>query len=149
LDASLGAELADLDLALCLRELGLRTECEPTSLYVDLRVVRNGASFRQGYAAQRCFLRHLDPATRREAMPNHALRLVGELALCLVQPWWLAHLVGRACGLVASKFESSHASRMAKAQARLTAESEAGTNILRMPTHGRGTESPLQQRRAA
>jgi hypothetical protein len=147
-DARMGLDLADVDFALCLEELGLRTECEPTSLYIDARKSASGGSFAQGIAAERLFWRHLEPATRRAAMPNHALRLVGELALCLVQPWWIAHLAGRACGLLTGGFDRTHAKRIERAQAQLATCDEPAADIVRLPNRAR-TPGDAQQRRAA
>jgi hypothetical protein len=148
LDTQMGSDLADIDLALCLQELGLRVECEPTSLFVDSRQTSSGGTFGQGVAAERLFLRHLEPGTRRAAMPNHALRLVGELALCLVQPWWLAHLAGRAYGLLAGAWERSRDQRIATAQAQLAVNVEPADHIVRLPARSRDT-TPTPQRRAA
>jgi hypothetical protein len=147
-DVRMGAEFADVDLALCLSELGLRTECEPTSLFIDSRQPVSGGSFAQGVAAQRLFLRHLDPAKRRAAMPNHALRLLGEVALSVVQPWWLAHLAGRAWGFFASGFDHTHATRMERARAELAARAEQAANIVRLPARSRNN-GDAQKRRAA
>lgn len=144
-DAALGVHAADLDFAMCAVELGLRIECEPTSVISSGKLAADNGSLSAGKTLEQLFWRHLSPAERREVTPAHYLRIVNETAFGLVQPWWLAHSVGRALGWLASSLDRGHAARIAQAKEQL----ETSAAILSFPRKAASPSGAAFNRRAA
>jgi hypothetical protein len=142
-DPSLGLGGADLDFALCAAELGLRTECEPTSILSGIATEQ--PSLATGRAVEQLFWRHLLTDERRTRVPQHYVRMAGELAYSMVQPRWIAHLAGRVVGWIGASFDRGHAARIAAAQERLA----SAPQILAFPRPAAGTSDRPAQRRAA
>lgn len=144
-DASLDDSLSDVDLALCQAQLGLRTECEPTSVLLQTAAVKvTSGTFGQGKAAEVLYRRHFGTWEPKDAKQSHRLQVAGECLRSLVQPWWLAHLSGRLLGMVTARFDNAHATRLSQAKERLAAAATEA-NILRLPSR----TAPAPQRRAA
>jgi hypothetical protein len=142
-DESLAMAQAELDLALCFAELGLRTECEPTSVLVAAgsQPSRQG-SFGEGRAAEAVFRRH-----GAGAFPGPRwAQLAAEAAWTLAQPWWLAHGCGRVAALLDGKHHERHAARIARARAALEGACDEGA-VVKMPL--RRQAQPADQRRRA
>lgn len=142
-DATCGDTFADVDLALALQALGLKTECEPTSVLLTTQPFKAPATFAAGLAAERVYRRHAAQYEPQAAAAAHRNQLVGECLWSLAQPWWLLHVAGRLCGKLGASGEASFAARVAQAKDQL-ADQEA-PQLLRMPTRSQ----PQAQRRAA
>ncbi len=144
-DASLGDDMADVDFALCLAQLDLRTECEPASVLLQTSAAPSArGTFAQGKAAEVLLRRHASLWEPSESRGHHRGQVLRELLRSLVQPWWLAHLAGRAIGLISSRFDRAHAARLTQARDQLTAATSS-PDVLPMPSR----TLPSTHRRAA
>ncbi|HTM76493.1 MAG TPA: hypothetical protein VL133_02545 [Devosia sp.] len=133
-DAQCGDSLADVDLALSLQQLGLRTECEPTSVLWEANIMKESRGrFSDGLQAERLYRKHLTNFDPQVAQQGHRRQIINELLWSLCQPWWLAQVAGRALGMLGSKADTSHAAKIADAKERLTLEQEL-PQVIRMPT---------------
>jgi hypothetical protein len=142
-DEALGLGHADLDFALCAQALGLHVECEPTSVLLAREVVESPVGrFNDGRRCEIVRARHGQSATA-----SHWLRLAGEAAWCLVQPWWLAHVGGRLVGQFTREQAQWHAARLARAKTALEGHEE-DVQVVRLPLKSPAGQS-RKQRRAA
>lgn len=146
-DAKMGEASADLDLAFCLGELGLRVECEPTSVLLATAVNGATGSYSEGLQLEKLFWKHLTADQRKDRVVQHYLCCAAEAGYALLQPWWLARLAGRAAGWLASFGSASTADRIAIARECLAADE--GPQILSL--HGKRASQAVDRnaRRAA
>jgi hypothetical protein len=92
-----GDELADVDLALAFRSIGLRAVHEASSAVLTMSTPSaSGLSFRCGRQAERLFWRNGAVAGWSRALLSHPCTLVGELLGNLHRPAILLQLLGRA-----------------------------------------------------
>jgi GT2 family glycosyltransferase len=95
-DLALGPELADVDLALRLREAGYRTVCEPSALVLqprDKAIFFGG--FTQARQAERLFWRHLAANGWHRSLGSHSLFVAREMACSLPHPRAATQIAGR------------------------------------------------------
>lgn len=143
-EARLGKHAADLDFALCAKQLGLRTEGEPASIVIAKDALADDGSFAAGRTIEQLYLRHR-PAIEG-SLAAHALHCAGEAAFSLVQPWWLAHALGRCVGALASVLGDATAARITAARERFAGDEP---QILALPRQRVGQDPPAARRRAA
>lgn len=142
-DTSVGEAFADIDMALAMHELGLRTECEPTSVILTTQPQSPRGSFSAGLQAERLFRKHCPHFEADKAVAAHRGQLWSEALWSLIQPWWMLHLAGRWCGSMGRVAAAAHDARLTLAKERLV-EQEAPC-VLKMPMK----TLPSPQRRAA
>lgn len=102
LDAALGPELADVDLALRLRQAGYEAVLEPASQVVvsaeALPCEPHGRE--RSRHAEHLYWRHLPPQRRVGSLIQHGLALIGETVLGLTRGRMLEQWRGRFAGVV-------------------------------------------------
>jgi hypothetical protein len=151
-DANLDERYADVDLALAIAALDLRSICEPAS-----RVVQTSAAgddlrrwpFSRGRSAERLFWRHAEARGKLPSLVMHPFSWVGDL-LATRSPFGtlLAH-AGRCFSLLEVGAVQQHERRIAEAREQLTARSERATIRLAAPAAGEAPVAGSQRRRAA
>jgi hypothetical protein len=111
LDANLGPQYADLDLALMLEALGRQCVVEPNCRIVQ-RVARreNAGSWSNGRSAEKLFWKHA--GSRRGLYALHALGLAGEFAAAAVRPRRVMECAGRLSVLIGVAFGNRHVAAM-------------------------------------
>ena len=122
LESHLGDELADVGLGLALRELGLKTICEPKS-----RIIQTAAglpasstnSFSQGQRAERLFWRHAGQAGLALALIAHPFTVAADLLSRLPKIGSLLNPLGRLLGLCEFGALARYRIRLAEAAGQL------------------------------
>jgi hypothetical protein len=98
-DETMGDRLADVDLALRLRQAGYLAHFEPGSVIYDAPADSSPpASFAAAHRAERLFWRHVATNGWTRSLAMHSLVVAGELRRSLVRPSVLTQLAGRIIG---------------------------------------------------
>jgi hypothetical protein len=124
LDANLGPNYADLDLAVTFEELGFRCVAEPAC-----RILRQAAApqppsrWRQGKSAERLFWKHARGASRG-AYAIHALGLAAEFVTALPRPGRMIEFLGRLSVLGSGDWSESRNAARPSLREQATAGSE-------------------------
>lgn len=99
LDAGIGPELADIDMALSLRAAGYAAACEPASHISAAEEPRHSASaFDQGSRAEFLFWKHATHQGWLGSVTAHVLLVGGEMLRAVFHPSLVASLFGRLHG---------------------------------------------------
>ena len=105
LTASVGDELAGVDLALSLLDAGFCCALEPQCVaHVDAAKIWDGCSFRRGYNAERLFWRWASTRSWLPSLARHIALLAGQCAIGFYRPSRLVQLLGRACGMLGAMY---------------------------------------------
>lgn len=146
-DVGLGEQLADIDLALSLRQLGFRCATEPASrIRAAAMPIQPGPSFASGCQSEQLFWRHAPAQGWLTALLLHPLAVAGETISQLPDPSALAHLAGRVWGCFSLSGYKRHQRRVQRARTRLDESGEAAEDATATPP---GMWSPTVRRQAA
>lgn len=151
-DGSLGETLADVDMALAIRELGLLHVCEPGSrlLRCDDSATVSAGGFSAGRSAERVFWRYAATRGTILAAGFHGATVVADALRQAPQLGALTSLIGRAIALCEIGAKQRQQQRLAAASEQL-AELNKLRSVIRMPVSGTrpGQVATSSQRRAA
>lgn len=145
-DLGMGEQLADVDLALSLRQLGFRCATEPAS-----RIRATGMpsqprpNFAAGCQSEHLFWRHAPAQGWLTALLLHPLAVAGETISQLPDPTALAHLAGRVWGCFSLSGYKRYQRRVQRARTRLDESEPAEDATTARP----GMWSPTVRRQAA
>jgi hypothetical protein len=152
-DVSLGAELADVSLALSIQSLGRLHVCEPASQLVQRnnQPAAISGSFGSGRGAERLFWRHAAERGLAVSLALHPLAVVGDIIRCGATLSLLASLVGRATACLELGAVKRYEQRLAEARQRLTELAELRASVRRTSkrTKAKSESAAVPQRRAA
>ena len=120
----IGAELADVDIALSLRKSGWKMAVEPCCRLTDNHgtpTIRHG--WKAGLQAERLFLRHSRGRDRAMGLMSHPIVAACDVFGQFPHPAMLSQLLGRTAAWVESGTHARHAEHVA-ASAKVFAESQ-------------------------
>jgi GT2 family glycosyltransferase len=108
-DPAVGDLLADVDLALRLREAGHLAVFEPASrIHYTPDQTASDRSFALARAMERLFWRHAGSVGWLRSLSAHGLLVAAESSRCLIQPTNVSHLAGRLAGWLEPRRTSSN-----------------------------------------
>lgn len=111
-EASVGAELADLDLAFSLAAAGYRSVVEPSARVIGTPAdLTQRSAFQAGQAAERLFWRHVGERGAT-ALLLHPLELASDFAVRLVRGGAMGGLLGRLAALREARRHVRHNGRL-------------------------------------
>lgn len=145
-DLGMGEQLADVDLALSLRQLGFRSVTEPASrIRATAMPNQPRPDFASGCQAEQLFWRHAPTQGWLTALLLHPLAVAAETISQLPNPTALAYLAGRVWGCFSLSGYKRYQRRVQGARTRLDESESAEDATATRP----GMWSPTVRRQAA
>jgi hypothetical protein len=149
-DSRLDERYADVDLALAIAALDLRTVCEPASRVVQTaaRGDQRRAPFARGRNAERLFWRHAAARGMFPSLVMHPFALIGDILATRSALGASFATIGRAIALLELGAAKRHEQRLVAAREALAATEQPATIPLSQSLRERAS-APAQSRRAA
>jgi len=143
LPATLGEDVADVELALTLKHIGLRCVFEPQSqVYARLEQSQRSRGFRAALSAERLFWRSAPAVGWTAALASHPFVVLGELARSVPRPAAITQLTARLLGCCTIGSHARHHRRLNELKAHVEASlQEKAKPQLRIDDAHRGRQA--------